>query len=75
MSDVRVTEQDLKDRVRAIPLLERLEECHRMIGEMCSDGRCPKMSIPVQWYDEDFYIGTTLDDAAAALKDQSGAGL
>ncbi len=62
------TEEELKARVREIPLLKRLEECHRMIGEMCSEGRRPRMSIPVQWYDEDFYIGTTLDDAAEIVK-------
>jgi hypothetical protein len=49
------------------PLLERLEQCRSLIGRMCSEHRPPKMTIPVQWYDEDFYINTTLRDTAAEL--------
>ena len=48
-------------------LTTRLEECRKRIGNMCSEGRCPKMSIPVAWDDDDFFINTTLRDAIAAL--------
>ena len=57
----------LEARVREYPLKYRLERCREMIGQMCSEHRCPKMSIPVDWDDEDFYIVTTLKDAIDAL--------
>lgn len=57
------TQEDLQNRIREIPLLERLDKCLEMLGKMCSELRPPKMSIPVQWYDEDEYISTTLQDA------------
>lgn len=56
-------EEQLKAQVREMPLPERLEKARAMIGNMCSEGRPPKMTIPVQWYDEDFFISTTLKDA------------
>lgn len=47
---------------------------HEMIGKMCSERRPPKMTIPVQHYDEDFFIDTTLRDVVALLeKDQEQA--
>lgn len=56
--------EELKAWVRAFgSLAERLDECSRRIGLMCSEGRCPRMSIPVQWDDDDFFITTTLQDA------------
>lgn len=57
-----MTEEKLKTRVREIPLKERTKMCRKMIGDMCSKGRPPKMTIPVQWDDEDFFINTTLKD-------------
>ena len=58
---------ELKERIRQQPLNDRLEESRRRIGDMCSKGRCPKMTIPVQHDDDDFYINTTLADAQATI--------
>ena len=58
---------ELKERIRQQPLNDRLEESRRRIGDMCSKGRCPKMTIPVQYDDDDFYINTTLSDAQATI--------
>lgn len=49
-------------------LPERLAECRSRIGKMCSEGRPPKMSIPVQWNDDDFFINTTLKDAEQSVR-------
>lgn len=57
------TIEELDSRLREIPLLERLDESWKMIGEMCKNGKPPKMSIPVQWDDEDQYIAVSLRDA------------
>lgn len=63
------TVEDLEKQVRdSATLKERLEICRALIGKMCSEGRPPKMTIPVQWYDDDFFIGTTLKDAIEALE-------
>jgi hypothetical protein len=62
--------EELKDGVRAFgSLAERLDECSRRIGFMCMQCRGPRMSIPVQWDDDDFFISTTLQDATSALQD------
>ena len=58
--------EDLEVMVRAIPLHDRITMCQVMIGKMCKEGRPPKMSIPVQWDDEDFFIVTTLSDILGA---------
>ena len=58
---------ELKERIRQQPLNDRLEESRRRIGDMCSKGRCPKMTIPAHHDDDDFYINTTLADAQAAI--------
>ena len=63
-----MSEKELKARVREIPLMERLEQCRGMIGNMCSELRPPKMSIPVRWNDEDFFISTTIQDAMVSAK-------
>jgi hypothetical protein len=63
-----ITLEDLQTIVRKTPLLERLSKCRDMIAGMCSEHHPPKMSIPVQWYDEDFYINLTLSDAESVLK-------
>ncbi len=39
---------------------------------MCSEGRPPRMTIPVQYDDDDFYISTTLSDAHATIADLQG---
>lgn len=59
-------EELLKASVRQMPLAERLKECRRRIANMCSERRGPKMTIPVQYYDDDFFICTTLEDALEA---------
>ena len=61
------TSKKLEQQVRESgTLIERLQECRERIGKMCKEGRPPKMTIPVQWYDDDFFIGVTLQDAIAA---------
>lgn len=61
----------LEESVRnSASLPDRLADCRRRIGEMCSDGRPPRMSVPVQWNDDDIFIVTTLEDAAKALASQ-----
>lgn len=57
-------QEELEQKVRESgSLVERLESCCARIGKMCSEGRPPKMTIPVQWYDDDFFISVTLKDA------------
>ena len=63
-----MTEKELKKRLREIPLPERIKACKKMIGRMCREGKPPKMTIPVQWDDEDFYIVNTLKDIEEELK-------
>lgn len=61
-------EDELKDRVRASgTLTERLAACRSRIGKMCSEGRPPRMTVPVQWYDDDWFISVTIEDAIALL--------
>ena len=60
--------ESLEARLREIPFLDRLTMGQSMIGEMCSDGRPPRMTIPVQWNDEDMYISTTLKDAMSEIE-------
>ena len=67
------TKEKFEAKVRETDLLTRLEECQRRIGKMCSEGRPPKMSIPLQWDDDDFFICTTLRDAAHYYKTVEGA--
>lgn len=38
----------------------RINKSMEMIGQMCKDGRPPKMSIPAQPSDEDIFISETL---------------
>lgn len=57
------TEESLRARVRETPLIERLNESRKRIAAMCSERRGPRMTIPVQHYDDDFFICTTLEDA------------
>ncbi|MDT5061509.1 MAG: hypothetical protein QOH63_1968 [Acidobacteriota bacterium] len=57
----------LQARIRETPLTERLKQARSMIGKMCSEHRAPKLSIPVQHYDEDIFITTTLEDALKAI--------
>ena len=67
------SQESLEARVREMDLLTRIEECERRIGRMCSELRGPKMSIPVQWNDDDFFICTTLRDAIHYYKTVEGA--
>lgn len=61
-------EEELKRRVReSAPLTERLQDCKARLGKMCSQGRPPRMTIPVQWDDDDWFICRTIDDALAEL--------
>lgn len=63
----------LEAQIREQDLLTRLELCQRMIGKMCSEGRPPKMSIPVRAEDEDVFICTTIRDAIHYYKTVEGA--
>lgn len=50
-------------------IIERLKDVQRMIGAMCSEGRCPKMSIPARpEHDEDLVICATIDEAVAEIQ-------
>ena len=64
--------EELKQRIRETPLDERLDNAKRRIGRMCSEGRPPRMTIPVQYDDDDFFISTTLADAQATIADLQG---
>ena len=61
------SEEALRERVRETPLSERLKTCEKYVAIMCAERRPPKMTIPLQHYDEDFYIYTTLADAQATI--------
>ena len=59
--------KEIESAIRERPLTERLQACMGMIARMCSEGRPPKMTIPVQEDDEDVFITTTLKDALEQL--------
>jgi len=62
-------ELELKQKVRDSGLLiDRLNSVKEKISKMCRERRPPKVSIPIQWSDEDWFIITTIDDAMEALK-------
>jgi hypothetical protein len=64
----RATQETLEQRVRdSGDLLARLADCRSRIGKMCSERRGPRMTIPLQWDDDDFFIGVTLKDATEML--------
>lgn len=67
------TEESLKARVRETPLIERLNESRKRIAAMCSERRGPKMTIPVEYYDDDFFICATLEDARDEVARLRGA--
>lgn len=53
-------------------LVKRLKECQQRIGNMCKDGRPPKMRIPAQLHDDDLFICNTINEAIATLTAQGG---
>ncbi len=54
----------IKSEVRESASIEiRLGQSIIRISKMCSEGRSPKMSIPVRPDDDDIFITTTLEDA------------
>ena len=65
---MKTTQSELEALIRQTPLVERLRLASEMIGRMAHDQRPPKMSIPVQHYDEDVFITVTLADAAEAIE-------
>ena len=68
MTDTPMT-QDKHDT-----LVERLEAAKNMIGNMCSQLRPPKMSIPARPdYDEDILIIGVLEEAISRLKQRQAA--
>lgn len=58
---------EILEKIRETPLLERIDKAIDMISAMCADGRCPKMSIPVQPTDEDVFISETLRNAKSLI--------
>lgn len=50
------------------PLLARLEDCRVRIGKMCSQRRPPRMTIPVQWDDDDMFISETIAEAITEIE-------
>lgn len=63
------TLQDLETSVRtSAPLADRLKDCMARISQMCGDGTPPRMTIPVHWNDDDFFITTTLKEAVIDVK-------
>ncbi len=59
---------ELLGKLRLIPLEERLNACRVLVAKMCSEARPPRMTIPVRWDDEDFFICNTVKDAVEMLK-------
>lgn len=57
----------LQDRLRFVPLTERLARIPALVSAMCCQGRPPKMTVPVQWDDDDVWIITTVRDALLRL--------
>ena len=49
--------------LRETSLLDRLQRCIEIIGDICKERRRPKMSVPVHYSDEDFYVVNTVKDA------------
>ena len=68
MSEQHPTAEKYLAKLRSIPLETRIVAAQQMIGKMCSQSRPPKMTIPVQWDDEDFYITNTLGDARERIR-------
>ena len=65
MPERRTFEEIAKEARDSAPLPERVESCRKRIGEMCRNGRPPRMSVPVRYEDDDVFIGVVLDDCAA----------
>lgn len=64
-----MTHDELERKVRAWgTLAERLDECQRRIGNMCSELRIPKMTVPPSYKDDDIFICVTLRDAIDDVK-------
>lgn len=63
-----MSSEELTNKLKEIPLPERLDRCAEIIGLMCLAGRPPKMSIPVQWDDEDFFITETVREVSEKLE-------
>lgn len=73
MEATMTTKDTLEARVREMPLLQRLESCERRIGNMCSEGRPPRMRIPVHHDDDDFFICATMRDARHTFEQAKAA--
>jgi|JI8StandDraft_2_1071088.scaffolds.fasta_scaffold354321_1 hypothetical protein len=54
---------EIEEKIRKIPLAERLEKSLKIVKSIASDGRDLRMSVPVQPTDEDVFLVTTLSDA------------
>lgn len=67
MSEHRTRESLERQVTDSAPLLRRLDECCERVAKMCAERRGPRMTIPVQWYDDDFFICATVGEAIAEL--------
>jgi hypothetical protein len=65
--ECKPTIKTIKTEIRQAPLHHRLSQSQDRIGVMCKDGRGPSMSVPPRSVDDDFFIVTTLEDAASEL--------
>ena len=54
---------EIEEKIRKIPLAERLERSIKIVQSLSSQGRHPRMSVPAQATDEDIFVLTTLSDA------------
>ncbi len=58
---------------KAETLRDRIDEAMSRVGKMCSEGRPPRMSIPVRPDDDDTFICDTLRACRTALADSADA--
>ena len=61
---------EIEEKIRKIPLPQRLEKSLKIVKSIASEGRDLRMSIPVQPTDEDVFLVTTLSDATRELERQ-----
>lgn len=49
-------------------IIDRLDEAHKRIATMCSEGRPPRMTIPVRPDDDDRFICQAIRDAQELIQ-------
>lgn len=59
---------DLSIRIReSASLVDRLKECRERVARMAREQKPPRMSIPVNWSDDDVFIDEALENAITIL--------